>query len=58
MRMVKEYKQNKKSELKFVDKLKKVENRKVGLKKLFEKYDGNYEKIDLNWNNIIGKEIL
>lgn len=48
MRMVKEYKQNKKSELKFVDKLKKVENRKVGLKKLFEKYDGNYEKIDLN----------
>ena len=42
MRMVKEYKQNKKSELKFVDKLKKVENRKVGLKKLFEKHDGNY----------------
>ena len=58
MKTVKIYEQNKKSELKLEDELKKIKDNKISLKKLFEKYDGNYEKIDLDWDSIIVKEIL
>ncbi|BBM36697.1 hypothetical protein [Pseudoleptotrichia goodfellowii] len=58
MKTVKIYEQNKKSGLKLEDELKKIKDNKISIKKLFEKYNGNYEKIDLDWDSVIGKETL
>ena len=38
-------------------KIKKVEEKLSNIDKLFLNYDGEYEKIDLNWDNEVGKEV-
>ena len=38
-------------------KIKKVEEKLSNIEKLFLNYDGKYEKIDLDWDNEVGKEI-
>ena len=38
-------------------KIKKVEEKLSNIDKLFLNYDGKYEKIDLDWDNEVGKEI-
>jgi len=37
--------------------LKKIETEKVSLEKLFKNYDEEYEKINFDWDNKVGKEI-
>ena len=37
-------------------KIKKVEEKLSNIEKLFLNYDGEYEKIDLDWDNEVGKE--
>ena len=38
-------------------KIKKIEIELSNIEKLFLNYDGEYEKIDLDWDNEVGKEI-
>ena len=38
-------------------KIKKVEEKLSNIDKLFLNYDGEYEKIDLDWDNEVGKEV-
>ena len=38
-------------------KIKKIETELSNIEKLFLNYDGEYEKIDLDWDNEVGKEI-
>ena len=38
-------------------KIKKVEEKLSNIEKLFLNYEGEYEKIDLDWDNAVGKEI-
>ena len=38
-------------------KIKKVEEKLRNIDKLFLNYDGEYEKIDLDWDNEVGKEV-
>ena len=38
-------------------KIKKVEEKLSNIDKLFLNYDGKYEKIDLDWDNEVGKEV-
>ena len=38
-------------------KIKKVEEKLSNSEKLFLNYEGQYEKIDLDWDNEVGKEI-
>ena len=38
-------------------KIKKVEEKLSNIEKLFLNYEGEYEKIDLDWDNVVGKEI-
>ena len=38
-------------------KIKKVEEKLSNIEKLFLNYEGEYEKIDLDWDNEVGKEI-
>ena len=38
-------------------KIKKIETELSNIEKLFLNYDGEYEKIDLGWDNEVGKEI-
>ena len=38
-------------------KIKKVEEKLRNIEKLFLNYEGEYEKIDLDWDNEVGKEI-
>ena len=38
-------------------KIKKVEEKLSNIDKLFLNYDGEYEKIDLDWDNEAGKEV-
>ena len=38
-------------------KIKKIEIELSNIEKLFLNYDGKYEKIDLDWDNEVGKEI-
>ena len=37
-------------------KIKKVEEKLSNIEKLFLNYEGEYEKIDLDWDNEVGKE--
>ena len=38
-------------------KIKKVEEKLSNIDKLFLNYDGEYEKIDLDWDNEVSKEV-
>ena len=38
-------------------KIKKVEEKSSNIEKLFLNYEDEYEKIDLDWDNEVGKEI-
>ena len=38
-------------------KIKKVEEKLSNIEKLFFNYEDEYEKIDLDWDNEVGKEI-
>ena len=38
-------------------KIKKIEPKLSIIEKLFLNYDGEYEKIDLDWDNEVGKEV-
>lgn len=38
-------------------KIKKADKKRQNIKELFENYDGNYEKENMDWDEPVGKEI-